>query len=227
MTEAEWLACEDPTPMLEFIRSKACSRRLRLFAVACCRSGMNQTVPKWLRQLVNTLEGYADGIRDQTKLLSRYSKAVEQIGTDRGAIEIPPGVPGRFAALSRRQRNAHLEALVLACYPNDPFIAARNLPLISDRTPKPNSLVSLHMAFLRDVTGNPFRLITADPTWLTSTVVALARQMYESRDFSSMPILADALQDAGCENVDVLDHCRGDGPHVRGCWVVDLVLGKT
>jgi hypothetical protein len=62
--------------------------------------------------------------------------------------------------------------------------------------------------------------------WPTSTVVTLARQMYESRDFSAMPILADALQDAGCENADVLAHCRGPGPHVRGCWVVDLLLGK-
>ena len=62
---------------------------------------------------------------------------------------------------------------------------------------------------------------------MTSTVVALARGIYESRDFSAVPILADALQDAGCENADVLEHCRGEGPHVRGCWVVDLVLGKV
>jgi hypothetical protein len=66
-----------------------------------------------------------------------------------------------------------------------------------------------------------------DDDWLTSTVVALARQMYESRDFGAMPILADALQDAGCDSDDILDHCRGDGPHVRGCWVIDLVLGKS
>ncbi len=56
--------------------------------------------------------------------------------------------------------------------------------------------------------------------------MTLARTMYESRDFSAMPILADALQDAGCDNEDILGHCRGSGPHVRGCWVVDLVLGK-
>jgi hypothetical protein len=71
-----------------------------------------------------------------------------------------------------------------------------------------------------------FRPVTFKPVWLTSTVVGLARQMYESRDFSPMPILADALQDAGCDSDDILDHCRGPGPHVRGCWVVDLVLGK-
>jgi hypothetical protein len=50
--------------------------------------------------------------------------------------------------------------------------------------------------------------------------------MYKSRDFTPMPILADALQDAGCDNAEILAHCRGDSPHIRGCWVVDLVLGK-
>ncbi|MDB5310215.1 MAG: hypothetical protein JWO38_4417 [Gemmataceae bacterium] len=74
--------------------------------------------------------------------------------------------------------------------------------------------------------GNPFRPVTAAPSWLSSTVTALARQMYDARDFSLMSVLADALQDAGCDHPDILAHCRGDGPHVRGCWVVDLVLGK-
>ncbi|MBP3959436.1 hypothetical protein J8F10_29685 [Gemmata sp. G18] len=73
---------------------------------------------------------------------------------------------------------------------------------------------------------SPLRPLTFSPSWRTSTTVALASQMYESRDFSAMPILADALQDAGCDSADVLDHCRGPGPHVRGCWVVDLALGK-
>jgi len=81
-------------------------------------------------------------------------------------------------------------------------------------------------ALLRDIFGNPFRPVSFDPDWRTSTAVALATQMYDSRDFSAMPILADALQDAGCASSDILDHCRGPGPHVRGCWVVDLVLGK-
>jgi hypothetical protein len=82
-------------------------------------------------------------------------------------------------------------------------------------------------AFLRDIFGNPFRPATLDAAWRTPTAVALAGQMYESRDFGAMPILADALQDAGCDSDDILNHCRGPGPHVRGCWVVDLVLGKA
>src|SRR5262249_37606845 len=81
-----------------------------------------------------------------------------------------------------------------------------------------------HAALLRDVAGNPFRPVPFDPVWRTETTVALARQMYESRDFSAMPILADALQDAGCGSPDILEHCLGFGPHVRGCWVVDWIL---
>src|SRR5262245_15784081 len=79
---------------------------------------------------------------------------------------------------------------------------------------------------LRELFGNPFRPVTLDPSWLTSTVTALAQHMYDNRDFSAMPILADALQDAGCDSDDILNHCRQPGEHVRGCWVVDLVLGK-
>jgi hypothetical protein len=81
---------------------------------------------------------------------------------------------------------------------------------------------------VRDIFGNPFRSVTFLAEWRTATAVGIAARMYESRDFSAMPILADALRDAGCENEDVLNHCRDTGArHVRGCWVVDLVLGKS
>ena len=77
--------------------------------------------------------------------------------------------------------------------------------------------------FLRDIFGNPFRPVSFSPRWRTDISLALAHQMYKSRNFDAMPILADALQDAGCDSDDILAHCRGPGPHVRGCWVVDLV----
>ena len=83
------------------------------------------------------------------------------------------------------------------------------------------------LEFLRCIFGNPFRPVAFDPVWRTSTAVAIAQAAYDSRAFGNLPVLADALQDAGCENADVLDHLRGPGPHVRGCWVVDLVLGKS
>ncbi|MDY3558189.1 hypothetical protein R5W23_001239 [Gemmata sp. JC673] len=78
----------------------------------------------------------------------------------------------------------------------------------------------------RDVFGNPFRPVSLSQEWRTEVAAGLAHHAYRSRRFSAMPILADVLQDAGCEDEQILEHCRGSGPHVRGCWVVDLVLGK-
>jgi len=84
-----------------------------------------------------------------------------------------------------------------------------------------------NLAFLiRCFFGNPFRPIHVDPSWLTSTVVALSQTIYEEHAFHIMPILADALEDAGCTNAEILGHCRGSGPHARGCWVLDLLLRK-
>jgi len=82
-------------------------------------------------------------------------------------------------------------------------------------------------ALVRDICGNPFQAVTFDPAWRTATVVALAAGIYAERTFNSLPILADALEEAGCINADLLNHCRQPGEHVRGCWAVDLVLGKS
>ncbi|MBV9125410.1 MAG: hypothetical protein JO112_18800 [Planctomycetes bacterium] len=82
---------------------------------------------------------------------------------------------------------------------------------------------------LHDILGNPFRPVSVDPRWLKwheKTVVHLAQALYEERRFEDMPILGDALEEAGCTNEHLLEHCRSPRPHVRGCWVVDLVLSK-
>jgi hypothetical protein len=78
----------------------------------------------------------------------------------------------------------------------------------------------------RDIFGNPFRPILLHPTWRSNNVLALAQAIYDERAFDRLPILGDALEDAGCDNIDILNHCREPAEHVRGCWVVDLVLGK-
>ncbi|MFO0799164.1 MAG: hypothetical protein U0804_16980 [Gemmataceae bacterium] len=86
-----------------------------------------------------------------------------------------------------------------------------------------NELVSF-LATCHDLGGKP--TTEFNPRWVSTKAQQLATGMYESRDFGPMPVLADALEDAGCADADVLGHCRGPGPHVRGCWVVDLSLGK-
>jgi hypothetical protein len=80
---------------------------------------------------------------------------------------------------------------------------------------------------MHEVFGNPFRPVAFDPAWRTSDAVALATGMYDSRDFGATPILADALQDAGCTSDDILNHLRDPrATHVHGCWALDLVLGR-
>jgi hypothetical protein len=104
---------------------------------------------------------------------------------------------------------------------------AVNVTRYQGTKPRPESLVAAMVAGAHEVFGNPFRKVKFAPAWRTDTAVTLARQMYEAREFSAMPILADALQDAGCDNEDVLNHCRAaEQTHVRGCWVIDLVLEK-
>ena len=83
---------------------------------------------------------------------------------------------------------------------------------------------------LRDIIGNPFRPVAINPSWLSwkdSTPRKIAQAIYEERRFDGLPILADALEEAGCDNADILTHCSQPGKHVRGCWVVDLLLGKA
>jgi hypothetical protein len=82
-------------------------------------------------------------------------------------------------------------------------------------------------ALLRDICGNPFRPVTLDPAWTTPTVVQLARSLYEERRFQDLPVLADALEEAGCQDQSILEHLRSTGPHVRGCWPLDLILGRA
>jgi hypothetical protein len=82
---------------------------------------------------------------------------------------------------------------------------------------------------LRDIFDNPFRPVPVDPSWLTwndGTIPRLAQTIYHERRFADLPVLADALEEAGCTNADFLDHCRRPGVHVRGCWVIDLLLAK-
>jgi hypothetical protein len=104
-----------------------------------------------------------------------------------------------------------------------PFRATLLMPCI------PRRGRSQEAVLLHDIIGDPFRPVTIRPDWLAwddGRVLSLARTIYDQRTFDLLPVLADALEDAGCDNAEVLGHCRRDGEHMRGCWVVDLLLGK-
>jgi len=207
MTEDEWLLSSDPRDLLAMLDAEFSDRKLRLFATGCCR--MNW----WHLREYGGHQDFIDALELRTDGL---------IGEDEFE-EVRSGVQ-RF--ISRFP----IALSVTACGEPDTIHAAHYASIYSAEGGGLPSSYPAHRAkqcdLFREILGNPFRPVAFDPSWRTSTAVAIAKGMYDSRDFSAMPILADALQDAGCEHADILDHCRGPGPHVRGCWVVDLVLGK-
>jgi hypothetical protein len=214
MTEAEWLACEDPKPLLEFLKGRTSDRKLRLFAVACCYRLWHLLSDSRNRTAVEMAEVFADGGMTPEELMAFHDDAYhlysQYAGDEWHASRAAASSAWYFLDDSLKSGSAY-------------FATNNSLRDVLIAIPDQSALC---LTLLRDIFGNPFRPVAADPAWLTSTVTALARQMYASRDFSAMPILADALQDAGCDNEAILNHCRSEGIHVRGCWCVDLVLGK-
>ncbi|VTR94621.1 Uncharacterized protein (Fragment) OS=uncultured bacterium PE=4 SV=1 [Gemmata massiliana] len=233
MTETEWLAACDPMPMLSYLGDKGSCRKHRLFGCACCRRIWSYLSDPRSQEAVRGAELYADGQITQQALSS------VQVGADRA---MRPWSERNFVGTGPLERAGIFRAWVSSSaakavarptnFLNNLARSIREathyalLAEFGDRyTLGPGR--TQHGDLLRDVFGNPFRPIVFSPDWRTSTTTTLAAQMYESRDFSALPILADALQDAGCDSEEVLDHCRATSEvHVRGCWIVDLVLGK-
>jgi hypothetical protein len=223
MTEAEWGRCGDLTKMMGQVDPCRFDRKFRLFAVACCRRVSDRIRDPDAHGLLELIEKLADGAADLESVRAAWEQVSWYPEAD-GAVKKAAAIDcASWKASTDCYRRAALdaEAAVADAIAGDGFATAL------ENFERRGRERSAQFAILRDIVGNPFRPTTFAPGWRTDTVLSLARQMYESRDFSALPILADALQDAGCESADILDHCRGLGPHVRGCWVVDQVLGKT
>jgi hypothetical protein len=241
MTEAEWLGCEDPKPMLLAIMDHSSGRKLRLFAVACCRRVVHCFTQKEQREAeerLTTAERYADGLvgEEQLRRAQSWFLCGGGIPLDHFGHDAAKDDPRAAAGFAQARCWAVAEMGLTRPRPPRPGLLTRlrnhfrrPAPVEWLPTVRPETLAeeTAQTALLRDILGNPFRTVTFSPSWRTYTAVSLAQQMYDARDFGAMPILADALQDAGCDNNDILVHCRSPGEHVRGCWVVDLVLGKA
>ena len=240
MTEGEWLACRWPRVMLEYLtgtpgliykirvqQHPRGRRKLRLFGVAVARRVIHLVSNPDLHQLLDAAEAFADGFGTVEALEKlRIKGGVHSfMGVDDNAGE------ERYRYLLTRTTRQELAAQAVGTLDaRDAYSAAymHNNAALALEGENIEVETARQCQFVRDIFGNPFRPVAFDAAWRTSTATALARQMYESRDFGAMPILADALQDAGCTSDDVLSHCRDPlATHVRGCWVVDLVLGKS
>ena len=243
MTEEQWLVEADPTRMLHFIRERASERKLRLLICAVIRHSPHHPDGRTVWELLPTYSWFYPAEKGSRYRLNCHHvlQLAEQITDDAATadeIELAFEVGQATVFCAESHTPLYTNDPIPDCW--EPYTSARLVELATGG--KPPSFASfcsdypveLHPDFLpvgrpilRDIIGNPFRPVVVDLGWLTSTVLALATGIYADRAFDRMPILADALQDAGCDNDDMLTHCRGDGPHVRGCWVVDLLLGKS
>ncbi len=222
MSEPAWLSCIRPYGPLEFVKRRASDRQLRLFSCACCRRIWSLIDQQLYRDAVEVAEQYADQliIGKVRKSLSKRVRVDYKQSWSRPQANRKAG----YAALMCLQKN-------IAWHPVSQEAAVWAVCATaseSERDATEAAEYAAQVVLLRDIFGPlPFRPMIASPRWLTSGVVTLAQQMYDSRDFAPMSLLANALEEAGCANADVLAHCRGPGPHVRGCFAIDLILGKN
>ena len=228
MTEAEWLACDDPAPMLDHLRGRASERKLRLFAVSCCRR-LGCLREHEVGKALETAERFADGLGADADH-SNARKTAQRAAQGREITRTPTAPKWERRAASAVYYAAARDAGEAAWNARQLIIEslvwrAGGYGACDAEAIRVNEQES-QAALVRDIFGNPFRPIILEPRWRTADVLGLARGIYEDRAFERMPLLADALMDAGCDSDQLLAHCRSEGPHVRGCWAVDLVLGK-
>jgi hypothetical protein len=238
MNEAQWLASRDPLPMLECVTKvggPAVFRKAMLFGCGCCREVWD-LLPPGARAGVEAVESAADGKAGPDEV-ARADEATAGALPRNGRAS--PRDYARFYAVGAvwiladkdnlqgaqvndfavRQAVERVLNAKLGMAKHDLRPAARRKAEAGPR----RRLAGV----MRDVFGNPFREQKPKKQWLTKEVVAAARRVYDGHAFHELPALAEVLAAAGCDDESLLAHCRGRGPHVHGCWAVDLLLGFT
>ncbi len=190
--------------MVVHARRIGTNRQIRLLLCGFCRQFADQLPDAGCLAALELAEGYADGVVPYRRLIP-------------ARVHVETTEWGVSAAFGERSDLATCLNQVL-----QPVLglAECDLPQLQNR--------SVQAALLHCIFGNPFRRVVLDPRWRSESAVALARTAYDTRNFTLLPILADALEDAGCDHADLLAHCRDPKAlHARGCWVVDQILGRV
>jgi hypothetical protein len=224
----DWLSADNPDVLLHAVRPPnaphwaATDRRLRLFGCACARA-LWDVLPTDARSALTTSEKFADGLATEADLRAagvrfgwNAATAAEQA---QNAISAEPFEAARWAAKARASHAAgHSPDFGSVRLPK--WHAKWTAAFVAER--------ARQAEFVRDIFPPPGYTIALRAEWLTDTVRAIAKQMDATGDFGAVPILADALQDAGCDDEVALARCRAaSGVHCRGNWVVDSVLGRN
>jgi hypothetical protein len=212
MTEAKWLGCNEPVPMLEYLRGRVSERKVRLFACGCCRRVWDRLADERSREAVRAAEAFADGAVTDQQLQGAEDEAWHLVA------RVPEKTPAEYAAVVAWQTAFHIAGADMSHF-------VRRVLRASAGAESRRTLAAL----VREVFGNPFRPVTVDPSWLEwnkGCAAQIARTIYEERRFGDLPVLADALEEAGSRDETLLAHCRDRRGHARGCWAIDALLGK-
>jgi hypothetical protein len=231
MTEAQWLACADPQTLLGHLGQVPDQRRLLLFGVACCRRVAHLATPQ-MQSLLERVEQFAEGLIPGALVagdLAYPSSGMDgaEAGANQAIFGLVPG-PRALVPAVGPIRSAELAAIAAgmafayAAGTEQAWKEPRRAVVAKERRDQAE--------IVRDLFGNPFHPVRfVDPMWhrwRDGLILSMVRSIAEECRYADLPILADALEEAGCTNGALLDHCRSSGPHVRGCWAVDLLLGK-
>jgi hypothetical protein len=223
MTEAEWLACTNPRPMLDFLCGKASDRKLWLFSCTCCRL-IWHLPPEPCYRLVAAVEQYADQEANPRAMVALFD------GYYPGEVELRDLPGGSQAAGAAGQLGWQWRWDAGLCeydfWDRSRSVARSAAEALAKSMPWRQAR-QLEGQLLHDLFGpRLYRPLPFQPRWWARTVCNLAESIYRERAFHRLPILGDALEQAGCDDAQVLAHCRQPGEHVRGCWVVDQILRK-
>ena len=228
MTEAQWLVSTNALALLaeSALETEKQKRRLRLFSIACCRQLARWVVNERLWKCLEASERYADG-RLKDSGLDHWTAEANKLWI--AAKQSQKGVRNAAAVL----RTHHAIAYTCLTDKYDMHGKAAGIILGAEEDFGKTFVNAMHPLFshlLRDIFGNPFRPASINPSWLTwndGAIGKIAEGIYDKRAFDRVPILADALEEAGCTDASILPHCRQPGEHARGCWVIDMLLGKS
>jgi hypothetical protein len=250
MTDTEWLASADPEAMLTHLGEKISNRQLWLFGCACCRRIWHALTDGRSRAVIEFRERQDNGLASEEEVQAASVAAGEAIDDstsktmegldfetvmgpdspwDRRAAEAAPDFATKAAASATEPATAGWLAALASGHVAEVIRCLHS----GDKVAAYNHERAAHGDLLRDVVGNPFRPVVLNPAHRTPTIVSLAEAAYNERLLPGghlspdrLSVLADALEEAGCTGRDILDHLRSPGPHVRGCWAVDLVLAR-
>lgn len=224
MTEAEWLACQKITPMFTHLRRHASERKFYLAGCAAVRLVWKQIREESCRRCVEVAEAYADGAATRTDLARAYGRAE----SSSWALLQAPG-PRRTQA---DRDYAACRGAVFAAMPQGGHPAAISAMQEAALAGKRGDLWARQCDLLRDI-FQPFRPVLVSAASPPAAILSLALAAYTERDPESgwldpgrLAVLADALEEGGCRDAELLAHLRSEGMHVRGCWALDLVLGR-